>query len=109
MLDMAFSNGHPNIVWLLLEHGVEVSMKGGKYSTVLHAASLRGNKNIVHLIIEKGAEANITNALQAALSNRHHTIITLLGAYCKVYQNNTEFSSILLFVFQCNFSPVISY
>ncbi|OQE40983.1 hypothetical protein PENCOP_c005G00758 [Penicillium coprophilum] len=45
-------------VRLLLKYGANIHRTGGKYSTVLQAASVSGNYEVVELLLEKGAELN---------------------------------------------------
>jgi ankyrin repeat protein len=61
-LHLAASNGHEQIVRLLLESGVDVNAVANHNSTALHWAVSKGNESTVRLLLEKGAdtEANIS-------------------------------------------------
>ena len=79
----AASNGHDNIVRLLLDKGADVNMQGGEHGSALQAASWRGHDNIVRLLLEKGVDVNMQggfhgSALRAASSKGHGNIVRLL-------------------------------
>ncbi|KAH7117475.1 hypothetical protein EDB81DRAFT_767262 [Dactylonectria macrodidyma] len=72
-----------NTVQMLLEKGVDVNAKGGRYGSAVQAASSGGYDEIVQLLLEKGADVNTEDgfygsALQAASSGGHENIVQLL-------------------------------
>ncbi|KAH6972639.1 hypothetical protein EDB80DRAFT_360245 [Ilyonectria destructans] len=72
-----------NTVQMLLEKGVDVNAKGGRYGSALQAASAKGYDKIVQLLLEKGADVNAKggsyeSALQVASERGHDKIVQLL-------------------------------
>jgi ankyrin repeat protein len=85
-LSGATSNGHTNIVRLLLEHGADPNAKEavcqGGYS--LHQAAWKGFKEIVELLLEKGAipEHWVDSSGDSVFAaQRHPEILHLLYSY----------------------------
>ncbi|KAH8647874.1 hypothetical protein BX600DRAFT_484435 [Xylariales sp. PMI_506] len=78
---MAASNGHKEIVQLLLDHGADVNI-AGKYGTALMRAAENGHKEIVQLLLDHSANVNTvgeyTTALISAAENGHKEITQLL-------------------------------
>jgi Ankyrin repeats (many copies) len=67
----------------LVQNGVDVNVRGGRYGHALEAASYAGNEAVVGLLLEKGADVNAQggcfgNALQAASYKGHEAIVNLL-------------------------------
>ncbi|KAJ7706814.1 ankyrin repeat-containing domain protein [Mycena rosella] len=59
--------GHKDIVNLLIKHGADVnSESGGGNVTVLQAASWAGHKDIVRLLLEHGADVNVGGGAQGS-------------------------------------------
>ena len=56
----AMSNGHTEIVTMLIEHGASVFLKTKQKTSLLHFAA-RYDSNIVKILIEKGIPVNIKN------------------------------------------------
>ncbi|KAJ7087481.1 ankyrin repeat-containing domain protein [Mycena epipterygia] len=82
-LEAASSEGHIEIICLLLKHNFDVNAHSGFYGTALQAASSRGHFEIVRLLLEHGAEVNAQggkygNALQAASLEGHINIVYML-------------------------------
>ncbi|MCJ1389132.1 hypothetical protein MMC18_001986 [Xylographa bjoerkii] len=46
------------VVRLLLDHGADVNVQGGRFGNALQEASYAGNKGIVRLLLERGANVN---------------------------------------------------
>ncbi|KAJ3965206.1 ankyrin repeat-containing domain protein, partial [Lentinula raphanica] len=57
-LQAAASEGHKDIVELLIQHGANVNAQGGYYGTALQAAAGEGYKDIVKLLIQYNANIN---------------------------------------------------
>jgi Ankyrin repeats (3 copies)/NACHT domain len=82
-LKSSSTNGHENIVKLLLEAGADVNAQDEEYSTALQSASANGHENVVKLLLEAGADVNAqdeeySTALQRASANGHENIVKLL-------------------------------
>ncbi|KKP06190.1 hypothetical protein THAR02_01703 [Trichoderma harzianum] len=62
-LQMASSEGHIEMMQLLLDHGAQVNIQGGYYGTALNAACARSFSDdaipIIRLLLERGADVNI--------------------------------------------------
>ncbi|KAJ7254530.1 ankyrin repeat-containing domain protein, partial [Mycena rebaudengoi] len=88
-LYVAAALGIDQIVWELLESGVDVNAEGGQYGNALQAASSLGHIESSRLLLESGADVNAGggrygSALQAASYLGHIEISRLLldnGAY----------------------------
>jgi ankyrin repeat protein len=61
----AASNGRPDVVALLLEHGADVNETDGR-ATAMHEAALRGDAGMVELLLSAGADATIRDAMYDA-------------------------------------------
>ncbi|KAJ5733319.1 hypothetical protein N7533_013766 [Penicillium manginii] len=77
------SEGHQEIIKLLLDQGADINVQGGFYGNALQAASLTGHQEIVKLLLEQGADINTQggfygNALQAASSKGHQETVKIL-------------------------------
>ncbi|KAK1512120.1 pfs domain-containing protein [Colletotrichum tamarilloi] len=89
-LQVAASNGHTEVVVMLLGRGANLHAKGGQTGTALQAASLSGHEDIVEILIDKGADPNmqggyLATPLQAAALKGHRGIVAILlerGADC---------------------------
>jgi ankyrin repeat protein len=44
---------------LLLAHGADINLVGGKYGTPLQDAATRGRVGLLELLIDKGADVNV--------------------------------------------------
>ncbi|KAJ6118794.1 NACHT nucleoside triphosphatase [Penicillium samsonianum] len=82
-LQAASTEGHQEIIELLLDKGAHINAQGGYYGNALQAASYRGHQQIVMLLLHKGANVNAQggyygNALQAASTEGNQDIIKLL-------------------------------
>jgi serine/threonine protein kinase len=82
VMQKAASNGHGDVVRLLLEKGGSAT---GNYDgqTALGSAASNGHELVVKLLLEKGANVEAENkfgrtALQCAVSNGHESIVKLL-------------------------------
>ncbi|KAH7205287.1 hypothetical protein BKA60DRAFT_685024 [Fusarium oxysporum] len=85
-LQAASSQGHREVVQLLLDYRADVNTRGGEYGNALHDASLEGNFEVVQLLLKYGADVNAQdgyygNALQAASSKGNLDIMQLLLNY----------------------------
>ena len=95
--------GHLDIVKLLLDHGADVNLHGGRYGNALQAAVYKGSLDIVTLLLDHGADVNVQggyygNALQAAASGGTLEIVKLLlerGADVTVQPNSEGRDSLL--------------
>ena len=81
----ASTNGHENIVRLLLDKRADVNARSsGFYGNALEAASAGGHEHIAQLLIDAGAAVNAQssghygNALQTASACDHENIVRLL-------------------------------
>ena len=79
----ASSEGHKQIVEMLLDNKADVNGQGGSYSNALQAASAAGHQAIVQLLLDNGADVNrqggvYSNALNAAAAESHLAIAKLL-------------------------------
>ncbi|KAK4220982.1 ankyrin repeat-containing domain protein, partial [Podospora fimiseda] len=63
-LQAASSEGHQEIVKLLLDKGADVNAQGGFYGNALQAASSEGHQQIVKLLLDKGADVNAHGSSQ---------------------------------------------
>jgi ankyrin repeat protein len=87
---MASSNGHIDVVKLLLEHGADVKAIGMSLrhfsssfhsqlkvdesnNTALHMASSNGHTNVVKLLLEHGADVKATSMSLRHLSSPFHS------------------------------------
>ena len=57
-LHLASKYGHRQVACFLLEHGADVSAKGGDKSTPLHLASQEGHVEVAQMLIERGADVS---------------------------------------------------
>ncbi|KAJ7271021.1 ankyrin repeat-containing domain protein [Mycena rebaudengoi] len=82
-LIVASSENCPDIVRLLIKHGINVNATGGSYGNALHAAAAMGHVPVVQELIANGIDVNIqgtrySSALNAALEGRHEGVAQLL-------------------------------
>ncbi|KAE9400723.1 hypothetical protein BT96DRAFT_1018549, partial [Gymnopus androsaceus JB14] len=79
----ASSCGLESVVTKLIQQGMEINVKGGKWESALIAATSNGNFSIANLLIEEGADVNISGfenkaALAFAAEEGNVEIISLL-------------------------------
>ncbi|KAK1840600.1 Ankyrin repeat domain-containing protein 50-like protein 3 [Colletotrichum chrysophilum] len=77
------SEGHDNIVRMLLDKGADVNAQGGRYGNALQAASFKGHDKIVQMLLDKDADVNAqggdyVNALYIASEEGHDDIVQML-------------------------------
>jgi hypothetical protein len=82
-LQAASSEGHEEVVQMLLDQGADVNAQGGGYGNALQAASSEGYKKVVQMLLNQGADVNAQgghygNALQAALGKGYKEVVKLL-------------------------------
>src|SRR5204863_6254477 len=82
-LQVAAANGYREVVGLLLERDVDISIQCKRRNTALHAVAVSGQCEVVELLLERGAHLNTKSrgfgpALQAAATNGHDTAVRLL-------------------------------
>ncbi|KAJ7483657.1 hypothetical protein FB451DRAFT_1170245 [Mycena latifolia] len=82
-LCVASSNGHIQLVQLLIDAGAKVNAQNDYYGDPLATASVNGHESVVQLLIKKGADVNAQggffgNALQAASMDGHKSVVQLL-------------------------------
>ncbi|KAJ6530029.1 ankyrin repeat-containing domain protein, partial [Mycena vulgaris] len=82
-LHSASSQGHGDIVRLLIEKGADTNALGGEYGTALQGASYYEHRAVVELLINHGAEVNTCSgkygtALQAASAAGYEGTVRLL-------------------------------
>ena len=56
--------GHIEIVKLLLDHGIKISLGGPERKTALHIAAANGNKDMVVFLLERGAKVTVKDKLK---------------------------------------------
>ncbi|KAF1941674.1 ankyrin [Clathrospora elynae] len=81
--EAASSEGHEQMVKLLLEKNSDVNAQGGRYGNALQATSYRGHEQVVKLLLEKNAEVNAQgghygNEIQVASGRGHEQVVQLL-------------------------------
>ncbi|KAJ7922682.1 ankyrin repeat-containing domain protein [Mycena leptocephala] len=82
-LYMASSNGHEEIVSLLIDHGAHINTQTGELGTALVAATYKRNCGTIRVLIERGADINgrradSVTALATASFHGYHEIVGLL-------------------------------
>ncbi|GAB1267159.1 hypothetical protein NBRC116493_04120 [Aurantivibrio infirmus] len=95
-LNAAASNGHKDVVKMLLEGNIDVDKTGANGNTPLYSAAENGHKAIVKMLLDEGADPNVSNAsgltpLYSASKNGHSDIVKLLikgGANIDSASNN---------------------
>jgi Ankyrin repeats (3 copies) len=58
-LHAASSNGHRQVVEMLLAKGADVNAQGGHFGNALHAASSNGHHQVVEMLLAKGASESV--------------------------------------------------
>lgn len=71
---------------ILLEHGADVNIRGGKYETALQAAARHGHLENVRFLLEHGADLAIEggkygSAMNAAIRKKHYHVANFLRSY----------------------------
>ncbi|KAK5088796.1 hypothetical protein LTR05_003018 [Lithohypha guttulata] len=79
----AASNGHLEVVSLLLDHGADIELTGNHKLTALAEAVSNGNLQVVSLLLDYGADIEVIDnhgllILIAAASNGHLEVVSLL-------------------------------
>lgn len=95
-LNAAATNGHKDVVKMLLESDIDVDKAGAMGNTPLYSAAENGHKTIVKMLLEEGANPNIKNSqgvspLYSASKNGHSDIVKMLmksGAKIDNARNN---------------------
>ncbi len=82
-LHAASSHGHEKVVQMLLDAGVNINARGGRYNSALQAASVGGHEKVVQMLLYAGAEINAqggryNSALQAASFHGHEKVVQML-------------------------------
>lgn len=63
-LHLATTQGTPELVRLLIQHGANVRQMDSRGVTVLHMAAAAGELELIHLFIEHGADVNVQDHLR---------------------------------------------
>jgi ankyrin repeat protein len=83
-LQFAITEGRDDIAIILLDHGADVNIVGGRYGMPLQSASARGQLTLVRELLQRGAKVNTepcgkyANALQAAAFSKNLDVLELL-------------------------------
>ena len=107
-LILASSNGHKEIVEMLLEKGADVNAKDKYNATALIKASSNGHTEIVAKLLDAGADVNAKNdygytALIQASRNKHTEIVAmLLDNRADVNATDDDGDTALMKVINCN-------
>ena len=65
----ASSNGHKDVVRLLLDYGAKPNLASGDHGlTALHIAVLHGHNDVVELLLDGGADPNAVDLLKKMLT-----------------------------------------
>lgn len=100
-LQVACTNGHEKIVYLLLEAGANVNTREGYFGSALQAASFGGCEGVVQMLLNAGADVNAQgghygNALQAASRDGNEQVVRrLLSAGANANAQGGEFGNAL--------------
>ena len=82
-LILAASQGHCEMVKMLLDNKADVNAQGGYYGSALQAASARGHEQVVKMLLDDKADVNAQggyycSALQAASARGHEQVVKML-------------------------------
>lgn len=82
-LHLASRENHPDIVTLLLIHGIDAKAITKRLNTALHIASLGGNTSVVQILLNHGANVNVQaqddiTPLYMAAQENHADIVKML-------------------------------
>jgi ankyrin repeat protein len=82
-LAAAACKGNINIIKLLLDHGAEVNLQGGRLGSALQTAAFCGEEGAMQLLLDRGAEIDNKggehgSALQAAAFQGHNGVVQFL-------------------------------
>ncbi len=75
LLLIATTNGHSNIVQLLIDYAADVTIKGNYDQTALHHASKNGNVQIAKILLDNGANSHINGRDRYGMTPLHHASI----------------------------------
>ncbi|KAL8753191.1 MAG: hypothetical protein Q9184_005493 [Pyrenodesmia sp. 2 TL-2023] len=110
---LASSMGHLEVARILLQHGANVNVSGGRLGTPLQAACFEGHIGIVQLLIMNGADTKsrglFHNALQAAAKGNHENIAMLLLQSGFEIKSQSEYDQALEEASQTGFIKVVDY
>ncbi|KAL8879663.1 MAG: hypothetical protein Q9198_002769, partial [Flavoplaca austrocitrina] len=110
---LASSTGHLAVARILLQHGADVNVSGGRLGTPLQAACFQGHIDIVQLLIMYGADTKARglfhNALQAAAKGNYEDIAMLLLQSGFGIQSQSEYDQALEEASQTGFINVVDY
>ncbi|KAL8925653.1 MAG: hypothetical protein Q9208_003336 [Pyrenodesmia sp. 3 TL-2023] len=112
-LYLACSIGHLTVARILLEHGADINVSGGRLGKPLQAACFEGHTDIVQLLIVNGADTKsrglFHNALQAAAKGNHEDIAMVLLQSGFEMNSQSEYDQALEEASQTGFMKVVDY
>ena len=81
-LEIAVGRGLQDAVRVLLEHGADIHMRGGRYGSIMHAAAASNDDAIIKMMLDLGAEVVEDDKYDGLLhrTERHHQLLINLGA-----------------------------
>ena len=112
-LYLASALGHRNIASLFVDHGADVSVRGGKHGSPLHAACFAGHNAIVQLLLDHGADSKSSggfdNAIQASLLGDKEEVALLVLRNGFGISNQNDFDVILQQTAQAGHTRVVQF